>query len=111
MPDRVQESLDYLQFCRNKCQHLITGLTEEGLTVRWINERKNYSFLEILIYNMRHMQHHAAQLNLLLRQGINYAPPMGISYEIGFVCFVNKLRETIYLFSQSGLANTTDVSI
>ena len=77
MPDRVytrEELLDYLQFCRNKCQHLIAGLTAEGLAMRWINERKNYSFLEILIYNMRHVQHHAAQLNLLLRQGINDAP-------------------------------------
>ena len=34
----------------------------------------NYSVLEILFYNMRHVQHHAAQLNLLLRQSIDQAP-------------------------------------
>ena len=34
----------------------------------------NYSVLEILLYNMRHVQHHVAQLNLLLRQDINDAP-------------------------------------
>ena len=35
---------------------------------------KNYSLLEILLYNLRHIQHHAAQLNLLLRQNTNDAP-------------------------------------
>ena len=30
--------------------------------------------LEVLLYNMRHVQHHVAQLNLLLRQSINDAP-------------------------------------
>jgi len=27
-----------------------------------------YSVLEILLYNLKHVQHHAGQLNLLLRQ-------------------------------------------
>src|SRR5687767_7015822 len=30
--------------------------------------------VEALLYNMRHVQHHAAQLNLLLRQATNSAP-------------------------------------
>ena len=30
--------------------------------------------VESLLYNMRHVQHHAAQLNLLLRQSTNSAP-------------------------------------
>ncbi|MEO6550606.1 MAG: DinB family protein [Ferruginibacter sp.] len=78
-PDRVYtkiELLDYSQFNRGKCRKLINGLTEEKLTTRWINVSgtMNYSVLEILLYNMRHVQHHAAQLNLLLRQSINNAP-------------------------------------
>lgn len=42
----------------------------------WINQSKtmNFSVIEILLYNMRHVQHHAAQLNLKLRQGMNDAP-------------------------------------
>jgi uncharacterized damage-inducible protein DinB len=42
----------------------------------WTNESKtmSYNVIEILLYNMRHVQHHAAQLNLLLRQVINDAP-------------------------------------
>lgn len=79
IPDRIYskiELIDYLQSCREKCHALIRALTEEKLKERWIevDGRMNYSVLEILLYNMRHVQHHAAQLNLFLRQGINNAP-------------------------------------
>jgi hypothetical protein len=33
-----------------------------------------YPVVEILLYNMRHVQNHAAQLNLLLQQEIDDAP-------------------------------------
>lgn len=79
MPERVytkEELTNYLQFNREKCKKLITVLTEENLNGRWINQSgsMNYSVLEILLYNMRHVQHHAGQLNLLLRQTIDDAP-------------------------------------
>ena len=79
IPDRIygkKELLDYLQASREKCYTLIAGLTEEKTAERWIEESgdMNYPVLEILLYNMRHVQHHAAQLNLLLRQEINKAP-------------------------------------
>lgn len=77
MPERIyskDELLEYLRFCRHKCHDLIAGLTAENADKRFINEYRNYSVLEILLYNMRHVQHHAAQLNLLLRQGMENAP-------------------------------------
>jgi hypothetical protein len=79
VPDRVyskRELLDYLKASREKCHKLIAGLTEGNSEDRWIEENgtMNYSVLEILLYNMRHVQHHAAQLNLLLRQRIDDAP-------------------------------------
>jgi hypothetical protein len=77
MPDRVysrEELRAYLRFGRDKCHGLIANLTDEGAGKRWVNEYRNCSILEILLYNMRHVQHHAAQLNLLLRQGMNNAP-------------------------------------
>ncbi len=79
IPDRIytrEELLDYLQLSRQKCYTLIAALNEEKLQERWIENpgNMNYSVLEILLYNMRHVQHHAAQLNLLLRQAINDAP-------------------------------------
>ena len=81
IPNRIygkQELLSYLQSSRDKCRTLIAGLTEEKLNERFIEGpaagAMDYPVLEILFYNMRHVQHHAAQLNLLLRQTINNAP-------------------------------------
>ncbi len=79
MPERTytkDEVLTYLQFCRKKCHDLIGGLTDEIAKGYWTNESKtmSYNVIEILLYNMRHVQHHSAQLNLLLRQEMNDAP-------------------------------------
>jgi len=76
-PDRTYtktEILGYLEHCQQKANQLIKELTMDKLNDRWISEYKNYSLLEILLYNMRHIQHHSAQLNLILRQNINNAP-------------------------------------
>jgi len=70
-PDRTytrSEILAYLEYCRQKARTHIEELTPSRMNARWINESKNFSFLEILLYNMRHIQHHVAQLNLYLRQ-------------------------------------------
>ncbi|MHA4810755.1 DinB family protein [Flavitalea flava] len=81
VPDSIyskKELLDYLQASREKCHTVIAGLTTEKLAERWIEEvgsgDMNYAVLEILLYNMRHVQHHSAQLNKLLRNEINNAP-------------------------------------
>lgn len=79
MPERVyskDELLAYLQFCRKKCQQLIGSITEERAKMHWVNVSKtmDYPVIEILLYNLRHVQHHAAQLNLVLRHTINDAP-------------------------------------
>ncbi len=77
LPERVyskNELLSYLQHNRKKCHDLIASMNDEIANSRWVNELRNYSVFEILLYNMRHVQHHAAQLNMLLRQGINDAP-------------------------------------
>ena len=77
LPDRVytkQEILQYLSHGRDKCRLTITHMTEEQA-----NKRSGFSWLdlstaEVLLYNMRHVQHHAAQLNLLLSQKLGSAP-------------------------------------
>jgi hypothetical protein len=77
MPERTYtktELLTYLQASKEKCRQLIANLSHELANRRWVNEYRNYSVFEILLYNMRHVQHHAAQLNKLLREGINDAP-------------------------------------
>ncbi len=77
MPPRIYtkaELIDYLKMGREKCRSVIASLTDEIALKRWVNPSIDNSFFEMLIYNIRHIQHHTAQLNLLLRQGINNAP-------------------------------------
>ena len=77
LPDRVYtkaEMLDYLRACREKCRVAIAGLTAQGASKRHTFGWGEVSYLERLLYNMRHVQHHAAQLNLILRQRIDSAP-------------------------------------
>lgn len=79
MPERTYtqaELLTYLDYCREKCHALLSNLTLELAATRWINVSgsMDYPLIELILYNMRHVQHHAAQLNLILRQEINDAP-------------------------------------
>jgi hypothetical protein len=69
-----EELLGYIAHCRQKCHDLIAGLSNEKAAKVWANQYRSYPMLELLLYNMRHVQHHAAQLNLLLRQEIKDAP-------------------------------------
>jgi hypothetical protein len=82
LPERVydkEELLTYLRFGRQKCHDLIARLTaDELLTKRFISEYKDFILFELLLYNMRHVQHHTAQLNMLLRQG-RIVPPDWVS--------------------------------
>lgn len=77
MPERTytkEELLIYLNHCRQKCHDLIKGITPENSDRRFVNPYRDYNIFEILLYNMRHVQHHMAQLNLLLRQNGNEVP-------------------------------------
>jgi len=81
-----EEIQTYLSAIREKCRKLITRASQDSLNERWINEAeidlhalcpstvKDYTVLDILFYNFRHVQHHVGQLNLMLRQKINTAP-------------------------------------
>ena len=68
----------YLKQCRQKCKTTIETLTEEKAhrvcTFEWMKP----TFLELQLYSMRHVQEHAAQLNLLLGQnqveGLDWIP-------------------------------------
>lgn len=78
IPDRVyspQELAAYLKQSREKCHNLIFSLTEADSNLRFTEGEgphdMDYPVIEILLYNMRHTQHHAAQLNLLMRQDLN----------------------------------------
>jgi hypothetical protein len=68
------ELLTYLEHGRGKCRAAIGNLTAEDARRRCRFERPEVSAAELFLYNMRHVQHHAAQLNLILRQTGNPAP-------------------------------------
>jgi RimJ/RimL family protein N-acetyltransferase len=77
LPDRVyskEELLDYLEHGRRKLRGVIEPMdSERAREVRRFGPNEGTLF-ESLLYTMRHMQHHAAQLNLILRQVIDSAP-------------------------------------
>jgi uncharacterized damage-inducible protein DinB len=61
----------YLVRLRQKCQTTMAGLSDEQahhqVNFPWIGEEP-ISFFELLLYTMRHVQEHAAQLSLFLGQ-------------------------------------------
>jgi hypothetical protein len=73
-PFTKDELQTYLEHCRRKCRKLIEALTEQGARQHCPFEWMDLSVAELLLYNMRHVQHHAAQLNLILRQKTESAP-------------------------------------
>ena len=77
LPERAytkSELQAYLDHGRTKCRAMIASLTDakanQCQSLRW----GEVSRVELLLYNMRHVQHHAAQLNLMLRQAVDAAP-------------------------------------
>lgn len=72
--DRVQVLLydkptikTYLDFCRQKAADVIAAETAESLGGPSGFARRTFSRAELHVYNLRHIQHHAAQLSLRLR--------------------------------------------
>lgn len=68
------ELLGYLEFAWEKNRTLVHSLTPEKAQQRFVDEYKKFSLLELVLYNTRHVQHHAGQLNLLLRQRTDSTP-------------------------------------
>jgi hypothetical protein len=65
-PYTKEQVRNYLLQCRQKCQSVIEGMTDaqanQICTYAWMAP----TFLELQLYSMRHVQEHAAQLNLVL---------------------------------------------
>ena len=68
-PDRFysrDELRAYLQLCRDRCRAAVAALTDETAAKRcrfdWVEE----SYVDLLLRNLRHVQHHTAQLNWVL---------------------------------------------
>lgn len=70
-PITKDEVRAYLAYARHKCQTTLETLTDERarqlVDFGW-TEGQAVSYAELQVYSMRHVQEHAAQLNLLLGQ-------------------------------------------
>ncbi|MCA1609445.1 MAG: DinB family protein [Acidobacteria bacterium] len=73
-PYTKQELRGYLRHSREKCRRSIETLSDERARERTGFLDGSLGRLELLFYNLRHVQHHAGQLNLLLRQKTQSAP-------------------------------------
>lgn len=73
-PYTKEELRAYLEHGRQKCRASIEGLTDERFHQVCAFSWGELTFLELLLYNMRHVQEHAVQLNLILGQKVGAAP-------------------------------------
>jgi hypothetical protein len=69
------ELLAYVRHGRQRLRDQLIRNTAEGLLAkRFVSEYFNFTLFELLLYNMRHVQHHTGQMNMLLRQ-LGKVPP------------------------------------
>ncbi|MBD3401986.1 DinB family protein [candidate division GN15 bacterium] len=73
-PYTKEAMLAYLAHGRSKCRSRIEAMDAAEAQRRWVWGPRDLSVAELLLYNMRHVQHHTAQFNLILRQRIDSAP-------------------------------------
>ncbi len=77
LPPRVYtkaELTNYLAHGRDKCRATIAALKDDQALDRCGFEWVDVSVAELFLYNLRHVQHHAGQLNHLLSQATGSAP-------------------------------------
>jgi hypothetical protein len=68
------ELLSYLAHGREKLRQVLRSLSEAHGAESCGFGSRQMSIFELHLYNTRHVQHHTAQLNLILRQRTNSAP-------------------------------------
>jgi hypothetical protein len=66
--------LEYLDQCREKCFRVLADLSEEKCRERSSFPWLDFSVGDLMLYNMRHVQHHTGQLNFILQQLTGSAP-------------------------------------
>jgi DinB superfamily len=77
LPERIyrkEELIGYLAYCRDACGRTLLSLTEEKAARMCVFGWGKSSYGELILRNLRHVQHHTAQLNWILRERTNSAP-------------------------------------
>jgi hypothetical protein len=62
------ELLGYLDYCRERCRIVVGGMTAEQARRMCRFPWGEVTFGELHLYNMRHVQEHAAQLGMFVGQ-------------------------------------------
>jgi len=76
-----EELLAYLAHGRIKCRDRIARLDDKTGSAPYAFGKIDFTFGELLLYNMRHVQHHTAQLNMILRRENDSAPGWSFTAE------------------------------
>jgi hypothetical protein len=63
-----EELLRYLDYCRRRCQETIAAMSKEQAYLLCRCPWGELPFAELQLYNLRHVQEHAAQLRMFLGQ-------------------------------------------
>lgn len=66
------ELLGYLATCRQRCQDTLLNLTDEQAERTCSFAWGTVTFAELMLYNLRHVQEHAAHLNMFIGQHGTY---------------------------------------
>ncbi len=77
IPERVYTKAElqtYLEFGRDKCREKIESAADLLVAQQCRPEWPEMSVAELMLYNMRHVQEHAAQLSLFLGLKVGSAP-------------------------------------
>lgn len=78
-PFTKEELRPYLEYDRRKVRSVIAALDDKDAFERKTRTKPDMGMVELLLYNMRHVQHHTAQLHLILRQRTGAAAPRWVS--------------------------------
>ena len=73
-PFTRDELLTYLEHGRAKCRETIDSLTDKQAERLCVFPWGEVTFAALLLYNLRHVQEHAAQLGMLLGQKTGWSP-------------------------------------
>ena len=73
-PYSKEQLLTYLEYGREKTRKRILNMTEQQAAKTYKFRKADLTMSELILYIMRHIQHHAAQMNLLMRQKADTAP-------------------------------------
>ena len=69
-----EELLGYLEYCRRKCQETLGALSKEQAYGLCRFPWGELPFAELQLYNLRHVQEHAAHLSMFLGQQAGKSP-------------------------------------